>query len=721
MKKILTFATSLIISAAAFSQKPSKEQMKKDKEAFAKAQKQLNETLSKMSPEARKQYDSMMNAFGAGQAMQNASSQVNTNTPKGTAGMAVSKGSVPGKNTLKINAIAATPSIAGMGSFIKNVNSKALSALTPIAKQEGKNIYEALKAAKVNTTQIGQTANLFWIMGQTQTALYIMAQACADDPGNTDNLNNYASMLHTLDAPQLAIPILINLNARFKNNSTILNNLGQAWFALGEVDKADKYLDTAIRIAAYHPQANFTKCLIAESKGNKTAAIAYARAAMKGGYSKAKEEKLKQLGYTPTADDMSDIPGYKNKPKDMLNLAGFQPPPFPRNIQESEALEPVWKSYKAEIENRIRPLEKQAQEYNKQLVKSTEDRIKRGMEMMDRAKANPGSVSQAEAMALSDAPVFAAKIMYKQKPVLENIVRKRNALIQKLQQFYKGEGAALENKYKKEIEPINKKYNESAGEGQSGALTAELCRQRVKLTNEFLAAYNVKLEELFHEYLGIEKQYFNEMAYTNLYTTYPEAINVLNAGLKSNWLRDLQAISFNFKSIKMIDCADPIDAPGKGKLQEFVDPRCNINSEFSQSLGVYNLGFSIKITCNEMSTSFNALALGLTVKQDMTHADFIQSIKGYTATIGAKGGTKAEMGPLEVSAKAGAVVDIELDKNFNVEDVTVKAGAEAEATFSDKDFGTDHGVGASAGMEGKISLNSGQGSISGTGILGQLK
>lgn len=707
MKKIAFLLLSVLLALAAFAQKPSKAQMDADKKRLAEAMKELEETRAKMSPEARKNYDSVMNLMGMGQKMNDALNKVNTNSATPSVGLSSSNGSIPARNNPKIAAIAATPSNAAMGASIKNANSKTLPLLLPMAQQEGKNIYDALKAKKVPADEMGQAANLLWISGKTQVAFYIMARVCSDDPTNTDNLNNYASMLHTLDAPQLAIPVLNNLNARFRNNSTILNNLGQAWFALGEISKADKYLDSAILISAYHPQANFTKCLIDESRGNKAAAIAHGRAAMKGGYSKATEDKLKQLGYTPTGDDFSDLPGYKDRSKDLLNLAGFQPPPFPKNAQESEALEPVWKEYKNDIEGRISPLEKQAQEYNKTLVRSTEEKIKKGMAMRNKAIANPGSVSQAEAMALADAPVFAARMMYKQKLVLENLARKRNELAQKLRQFYSGEGAAMENKYKKQMEDIAK--NAGDGEGGTSEMTTEqLCKLKTKATNDFLASYNGKLEELFHEYLAIEKQYYNELAYTNLYTTYPEANALANAGLKVDWLRDIKASdNFNFKSIKMPVCADPVDPPGKGKLQEFKDPNCDINSSLNWVVG------SITVTCSGVNTKLNLGAFGIEVNQNLNGASFGDSFENCTVSIGPKAGAKANLGPLQVKAEAGAGVNVTIDRS-GVSDITLTAGAEAGA-------GIGGSASASGGIEGSISLNSGQGSIAGTGVFSGLK
>ena len=35
----------------------------------------------------------------------------------------------------------------------------------------------------------------FWLIGKPQMALYTLGKICSDDPSNTDNLSNFASML----------------------------------------------------------------------------------------------------------------------------------------------------------------------------------------------------------------------------------------------------------------------------------------------------------------------------------------------------------------------------------------------------------------------------------------------------------------------------------------------------------------------------------------------
>src|SRR5690606_32110633 len=129
--------------------------------------------------------------------------------------------------------------------------------------------YEYIRSNSSNAGEAGTMAVGLWMAGQPQLALLTLGRICAGDAGNTDNLSNYSALLSMQGAEHLAIPILNNLHQKFPKNSTMLNNLGQAWFGLGEIGKAENYLDSAIRIYAYHPQANLTKSLIEESKGKK--------------------------------------------------------------------------------------------------------------------------------------------------------------------------------------------------------------------------------------------------------------------------------------------------------------------------------------------------------------------------------------------------------------------------------------------------------------------
>jgi len=182
---------------------------------------------------------------------------------------------VPEKDGARIASISKIPlTNATLPAFLTAAQGKVITQLKPDSKSKGEEIYQLTKLTyNASAIAIGNTAANLWMLGKVELAIYVMGKACMDDPTNSDNLNNYAAMLSMCGAEQLSIPLLNTINKRFPQNSTILNNLGQAWFGLGDIDKAEKYIDSTIRIYAYHPQANITKAAIEESKGNTAAAV----------------------------------------------------------------------------------------------------------------------------------------------------------------------------------------------------------------------------------------------------------------------------------------------------------------------------------------------------------------------------------------------------------------------------------------------------------------
>ncbi|HEX2682884.1 MAG TPA: hypothetical protein VHL77_03065, partial [Ferruginibacter sp.] len=166
---------------------------------------------------------------------------------------------VPQKDQARINAaMSVSISNAEMSAYIDKTHNAVLQKIPAAAKTKAAALLQQVKSLN---RSLANTAAGLWIDGKSTLALYVMGEACKADPANTINLNNYAAFLSMCGAEQLAIPILNNLNKRYPKNSSILNNLAQAWLGLGDISRAEKYADSTIRIAAYHPQANMAKCL----------------------------------------------------------------------------------------------------------------------------------------------------------------------------------------------------------------------------------------------------------------------------------------------------------------------------------------------------------------------------------------------------------------------------------------------------------------------------
>ena len=190
---------------------------------------------------------------------------------------------VPQKDVARINeALATTLNNGNISAFINKTQQAVLSKLSANTKSKGAEILQEILKLKFSVVN---TAVGLWMDGKPTLALYLMGEACKAEPANDNNLNNYASFLTMCGAEQMALPILNNLTIRYPQNSTVLNNIAQAWLGLGDIQRAEKYADSAIRIYAAHPQANMAKCLIEESRGNIPAAIAAAKKSISEAYS----------------------------------------------------------------------------------------------------------------------------------------------------------------------------------------------------------------------------------------------------------------------------------------------------------------------------------------------------------------------------------------------------------------------------------------------------
>jgi hypothetical protein len=149
---------------------------------------------------------------------------------------------------------------------------------------------------------------------------------------------------------------------------------------------------------------------------------------------------------------------------------------------------------------------------------------------------------------------------------------------------------------------------------------------------------------------------------------------------------------------------------------------CMYHSELNLPLG------KMKMDCSRFTTELDLGVLKLGLKQDMDKNTFADQFMGGTVEIGAKIGKDVKLGPLSVEASAGARVGLEMDRT-GVRDVYVTGGVKAGAGTNiigaaSEATGTPSsmmGQGVSdlsidGGVEGRISLVSGKGSIYGTGI-----
>jgi tetratricopeptide (TPR) repeat protein len=477
--------------------------------------------------------------------------------------------------------------------------------MKPGAKEPAEELYAEL-LTEYNAADIGSAAVGLWMAGKNELAVYIMCRVCREDVTNTDNLNNLSAILIMNSGEQLAIPLLNYINKKFPGNSTILNNLGQAWFCLGDIPKAGKYLDSVVRIYAMHPQANFTKSLIEEQKGNKTEAANLIHKSLQHSFSDDKLERLKILGDDLKAGDIN-LPA-KTK-EDPLNLGGFTHPDFPKSVDDCFVLKPQWDAFRESIDAESDRLRKMYEDAIAFATEKQKERTNNDIAMVQ-ASLSAGSPQGT----FTSLPLYIHKAVPKLKVVTDEYNAKMERWKKKTTAFMEEKGLELRKNYQAEMQRLRDEDGEQTGEGKPNR---DYCPRYKETTDNFLRAYNTETEQLYIERLEITKAFLNDMTYYSMYANWPEMFEAIKLQSKMSWLGTLYAQAPNTFEYNM----DFVCNKGKGEnksseLAEFDDIACQYHSEMSLIV------FKIQTDCSRMTTELDTKFIKLKLKQDMDKETF---------------------------------------------------------------------------------------------------
>ena len=586
---------------------------------------------------------------------------------------------VPKKDLARIStALSITISDAGMAEYIEKTHNFVTNKMNPDYKVRAEEIYQSL--SQNNTAAAGQSAVAFLIEGKPMLALYMLGKACKKLP-NADNLNNYAAVLTNFGAEQLAIPILNNLNGHYSNNSTICNNIGQAWFGLGDIEKANEFLDKAIRIYAYHPQANFTKCLIEESKGNKTAAIEAAKQSIKKGYSIKKAGKLEKLGYSLKSEDLDWDPPM---PKDELGLKKFKWPAYPKNVEENKLLEPGWAIFKEECNSKIRELQSQQSKLEERMLEQQQMRANQLLLVSQNG-------SQATLF-----PEMAYKAFVKLGPKVKGIEAVNNYVFADNFQSVLDANSKIEelkNIENESMKAFNEKYKDKFGEGKANPFAAA-CKDENEIKNKFLNEANTLMEQRQRVYLNYVSSQTDNLLYYRKYTMWPDEYSWTTVMAQISWLTQISGQIVMYRN-ESGHCRYAVkeDKPKLDSLQNFDDVACKYIS--TTDLGC----FSITSQCSRLIGKFDCGGITINAKQNDETNRFSGNIY-----VGAGKSVSVGKGPVSAEAELTAAVGIELDESGKT-DFVGKVGANVNVAGQ-----------TLAGVEARAGVNSGP-SMSGKGML----
>jgi tetratricopeptide (TPR) repeat protein len=676
MKKYLLFLCMVFMSAhllfAQAKPKPVQKESAPTQKEMEEAIKEAQKEMDNMSPEDKRAMDSM------GFKMPDMK-----NVPKVTDKQLATAWEdenrlVPKKDVVKLSSIPATPSEAGMSAFISTVHTAVVKSLSAAEKADAESIDLSLRQ---NAEMQGSDAAIgLWLGRKPIAAMYTMGKNCQGDPGNIENLNNYAAMLTMAGAEQAAIPILLNLNKRFPGNSTLLNNIGQAYFGLGEIDKASRYLDSAIRIYTYHSQANYTKCFIEESRGNTTAAVEAMLRSIRKSYSNQKESKLRKLGKKLTGKDV-DFPF--PMPQDPLGLERFSWPGYPKSVKESRISEAAWIAFKEKCEAEISQLKEKSVQLEQEALKALQKRNNALIQASNSGKLTVQIIP-------CYASVASLKLNYlvdDKDGRLEHEMKRRGEAWVEVQEHIRQYGAD-----KKVAEDrISEKYEPLIGEGRPNPLAA-YCSDINAVRTQYLEKANSELEMYYKQLLEEERKMTNDQVYYAQYINWPEDFEVIKIHSKLKWLTLIKDQGVQFQAqgpFCVLDELDQEKIKNSTKLQAFDDVACQYHSKMEL--------WHMKIQ-NDCSV--------LTGEIDLPGAKYTRSINsdendrliGASLEMTVSAGKGFEKGPVSAEVKAEIKGKLEWnDKEITNWEVSSEVGVSAGSNLGHADRNIDI-VGAKAHM-----------------------
>jgi len=245
-------------------------------------------SLMDLSPEDKKLFDDAMKQMGL--------DKVKGFDQKLASAMAGETDKLPEKDSKHIALIPSKPlTEEDLKAYCTGINEKLKQKIADSTYQNATALYQYFQDKGYDNQMAGNAAVGTYILGRPNIALILFGKVAESAPSNHNNLNNFAALLQMRGAGYKAIPLLNFLNTKYPGNSTILNNLGQAWYELGDTVKAMSNFRNVLKIYPFHSQTNFTLGCYFEAIGKSKAAIEHFERSNKESYDEDKVDRINNI------------------------------------------------------------------------------------------------------------------------------------------------------------------------------------------------------------------------------------------------------------------------------------------------------------------------------------------------------------------------------------------------------------------------------------------
>jgi tetratricopeptide (TPR) repeat protein len=231
------------------------------------------------------------------------------------------KVTLPPRDDAKLQLVRETPlSASDIPLVAERIVGVLRSDLEPVDLADAKGMMDRYAG---NSDQLANAAAIAWVEKSTGAALLLAAEAVRARPTNLNAINTLGALLANGGFEAQGIPLLQYLTANYPDLALPWNNLGQAWFRIGEVEKAKAELARCLALAPATGSALASTGLIEAAEGNTEAATAHLQAAVAANFSPTAQRYLSHQ-----RTKFSIPPSLRNliQPKEYFNPTAFKPP-----------------------------------------------------------------------------------------------------------------------------------------------------------------------------------------------------------------------------------------------------------------------------------------------------------------------------------------------------------------------------------------------------------
>lgn len=402
----------------------------------------------------------------------------------------LSKIKMPDRNAKALASIPAKPlTKKELTAFIGDMKNKIMAAM-------GAAGIKALPASTVAADALSNASIFCWYGGDADMAIEVALDAAVKDPDDMNVLNNLSGILNLCGFPYKSVPILEYINEQAPGNSTVDNNLGQAYIEMGDMQKAESYLKKAVAESQYHPEANYTLACIEYKNGNKSAAQSYCENCLRGAYIGGAWTMLKAIN--PKAKLM-ELVRQRYKQPDFFNPHKY---PLPEQCKRADQVKALTVKYR-EYQNMLLFVKDKYE----RLYKAEADYIKKNlaaqvMKTIGEKRSPFRPFGEFAVVVIGD---------------IEETYGETLTRLRKYDTTYFQRMKSLKDQCNRELQEVDESFkerSEKAGEGNPDIkLEEDICNAENNVANKYLPQFASLTEDRQRQWINQTKDYYSDYAF----------------------------------------------------------------------------------------------------------------------------------------------------------------------------------------------------------------